>query len=124
MRVRGQRQSGEQREAQGDRTEGLEHAATLRVALIHRGRHPPRRTLALTAAAAAFLVGGDVLQFAEHVADRAQLSLHRLGRCPTDLRSRLRAHGAEVAQHQRGGDRARANEHCTQEEGRRRGGES
>ena len=80
--------------------EGLEHAAALRAALIPRGRHPPWWALGqtLAAAAAAVLIGGDVLQLAEHVRDRTQLHLHRLGWGSADVRSTLCAHAAEIGQ--------------------------
>ena len=80
---------------QCDRTEGLEHAATLRATLVCRGRHPCGRARACSATAAASLVGGDPLQFAEDVGDGAQLRLDCLRGRAADLRGGLRARATE-----------------------------
>ena len=80
---------------QCDRTEGLEHAATLRATLVRCGRHPRRRARACSAATAAGRVAGDDLHFAEEVGDGAQLRLDRLRGRATDLRGGLRARATE-----------------------------
>jgi hypothetical protein len=108
----GSRQSA-QPEAQCDRTEGLEDAATLRVALVHRGGHPSWSATVNVAAGAAVIVCSYVLQLPEHVGDRAQLRLDRLRRRTADLRSPLCADGAEAGQRQHGRDYVRTcSDHC------------
>ena len=80
---------------QCDRTEGLEHAATLRATLVRCSRHPLRRARACSAATAAGRVAGDDLHFAEEVGDGAQLCLDRLRGRAADLRGGLRARAME-----------------------------
>ena len=82
-------------EGQCDRTEGLEHVATLRATLVRRSRHPTRGARACSAATAARRVGCDALQFAEDVGDGAQLRLDYLRGRAADLRGGLRARAAE-----------------------------
>jgi hypothetical protein len=88
-------------------TERLEHAAALGATLVIGGRHPTSGADALGTAAAALLVARDPVEFAEDVADRAQLHLDLLRWSSADLGGALGGHSVEEGQQAEGGEHRR-----------------